>query len=200
MSRKVPPSVYLLAFVVASVLLIALLTPATSEKASLLARAISWNMLTASDTGSPAIYTKGEFVGVGTPFPSTALHVTRKHPDVLKVENDSKGGNGWVFQVGGNGWQDGNLLIKNAATNKHGLVIEPSGRVIVMGDMFIRGKLASAQPLVPPVKEPVAPKDPAESKEVKELQGQVQDLLATVESLQKRIEGLESKKTRSTKP
>ena len=32
-------------------------------------------------------------------------------------------------------------------------MIEPSGKLIVMGDMVVRGTLTSAQPLVPPAKD-----------------------------------------------
>lgn len=218
------PTIALLAFVAASAILVALRTPSSPERATALARATTWNLLTTSGSGAPPVYTKGEFVGVGTPLPSTALHVSRKHPDILKVENDGAGGSGWVFQVGGNGWQDGNLMIKNATTNKHGLVIEPSGRLIVMGDMFVRGALTSAQPLVPPAKEPKELKAevealraavgklqartaepetkraPPPAPDSKELEAEVKELRATVEKMQARIAELEAKRTRSTKP
>ncbi|MFM8892373.1 MAG: hypothetical protein ACKOTB_12265 [Planctomycetia bacterium] len=216
-------SLALLAFVVAGAILVSLRTPSSPERASALARATAWNLLTTSGSGAPPVYTKGEFVGVGTPLPNTALHVSRKHPDILKVENDGTGGSAWVFQVGGNGWQDGNLMIKNVATNKHGVVIEPSGRLIVMGDMVVRGALTSAQPPATPAKdtkelksevdtlrttveklqakiaEPAA-KRPPPPPDSKKLEAEVKELRDTVEKMQARIVELEAKRTRSNKP
>lgn len=195
MKRKFSPSVYLLGFVLACATLIIVRTPSSPEQAYALAREASQKLLNDYDAIRPGITTHGEFVGIGKNRPDTTLHVMRKHPDILKVENGSQNGGSWVFQVGGNNWQDGNLLIKNATTHKHGLVIEPSGKVVVMGDMLVRGKLTSAQPPnPPPAPQPAPPPKPAQDEKVEALTKMVESLLERVAELEAKQRKPASKK------
>lgn len=145
MSAKLPPSIYLLAFVAACVLLIIAWTPATTEESRRIARSVSEKIVETHDAGSHGITTSGEFVGVGTKQPDTALHVVRKHPDVLKLQNSSKGGRSWVFQIGSDGWQDGNLTLVSRPDGKHAFVVEPKGKVVFLGDVHVAGKLSATQ-------------------------------------------------------
>jgi hypothetical protein len=111
-----------------------------------------------STNSTQTIVSKGDFVGIGTPTPDTTLHVARNHPDLIKLQNLSPGGSSWHLQVGGNGWQDGNFMIVNRPSGKHSLVIEPTGRVVVLGDMHVAGTLTTAQPQAP---QPQAPQPQA---------------------------------------
>lgn len=139
------PSVHLLAFVVACVLFIIAWTPATTEESRAIARSVTQKLLDEHDAVRPGITTSGEFVGIGTSHPDTTLHLVRKHPDLLKLQNSSKGGGSWVFQIGSDGWQDGNLMLVNRPDGKHAFVVEPQGRVVFLGDVHVAGTLTAPQ-------------------------------------------------------
>ena len=187
MTRPTAPSLYLLGFVVACACFIVLKTPATLEKSLALSRTVSQRLLDDYEKHE-GVTSKGEFVGIGTANPDTALHVSRAHPDLLKLQNLSKGGGSWVLQVGGNGWQDGNLMLVNRPSNVHSLVIEPNGNIIVMGDMQVRGKLTTSQPMT------AAPPSYAE------LQQRVDGLTAIVEKLLARAGDLDPEDSPPTTP
>jgi hypothetical protein len=127
----------------------------------------------------------GEFVGIGTATPDAALHVARNHPDLLTLQNLSTGGSSWVFQVGGNGWQNGNFMIVNRHTGRHSFVLEPQGRVLVMGDMHVSGKLTTSQLKDAP------PKETNTAKTMAILHEKIDSLTATVEKLLGRVRELE---------
>jgi len=125
------------------------------------------------------VLAKGGFVGIGTTTPDTALHVAGKHPDLIKLQNLAPGGSSWHLQVGGNGWQDGNFMIVNRPSGKHSLVIEPQGRVVVLGDMHVAGRLTSTSPgIAHSAGTPTALQDRVEALTavVEELLGRVADL------------------------
>lgn len=188
MIRKLPPSLFLLGFILGCATFIVAKTPSTPEEAWHLARAVSQKLLDNYEALPPGVTTLGEFVGVGTAHPDTALHVSRKHPDIIKLENGSKGGGSWVFQVGGNGWQNGNLMLVSRPANKHALVVEPNGRVVVMGDLQVVGKLTASQPVLslPPT--------------YTELQSKVDSLTTIVEELLVRVSDLEPEDATVSKP
>jgi hypothetical protein len=188
MRFKLPWSVYLLAFVLACVAFILARTPSTPEQARQLARAVSQKILDDFDTVRPGVTTKGEFVGIGVSHPDTALHVARNHPDILKIENRSKGGAQWLLQVGGNGWQNGNLMISHRPSGKFALVVEPNGKVITMGDLHVAGKLTSSQP--------VGGSGPTTA----ELQAKVDALTAIVERLLAKVGDLDPEDSPLTAP
>jgi len=132
------------------------------------------------------LFTKGDFVGIGTENPETTLHVARQnHPDLFKLQNLSEGGASWLMQIGGNGWQDGNLMFSHRPSGKYSLVMEPSGKVLVMGDMHVAGKLTTAEP------SNATPKDAATAATAADLQKQVDSLTALVEELLGRVSDLE---------
>jgi len=187
MTRPTSPSLYLLGFVVACVCFIVFQTPETLEKSRERSRAVSQRLLDTYERHE-GVNSKGDFVGIGTANPDTTLHVSRSHPDLLKLQNLSKGGGSWVFQVGGNGWQNGNLMLVNRPSNVHSLIIEPNGNVIVMGNMHVRGKLTTSQPMtaVPP--------------SYAELQQRVDGLTAIVEKLLARTGDLEPEESPPTTP
>ena len=187
MTRPTSPSLYLLGFVVACACFIVFKTPDTLEKSLARSRAVSQRLLDDYERHE-GVTSKGGFVGVGTANPDTALHVSRSHPDLLKLQNVSKGGGSWVFQVGGNGWQNGNLMLVNRPSNVHSLIIEPNGNVIVMGNMHVRGTLTTSQPMtaVPPT--------------YTELQRKVDMLSAIVEKLLARVGDLEPEDSPLTTP
>lgn len=187
MTRPLSPSIYLLGFVVACACFIVFKTPETAEKSLARSRAVSQQLLDAYE-GHGRVTSNGEFVGIGTANPDTALHVSRAHPDLLKLQNLSKGGGSWVFQVGGNGWQDGNLMLVNRPSNVYSLVIEPNGNVIVMGDMHVRGKLTTSQPAA------------AEPPTYTELEQKVDMLSAIVEKLLARVGDLDPEDSPLTTP
>lgn len=149
MKSKSAPSLYLLGLVVACVLFILVRTPATTEESRKIARAMTQKLLDEEEAGRPGIITSGEFVGVGTGRPDTALHVMRKHPDLLKLQNSSQGGGSWVFQIGSDGWQDGNLTLVSRPDGKHAFVVEPKGKVVFLGDVHVAGKLTALQSVGP---------------------------------------------------
>jgi hypothetical protein len=177
-NSKLPWSVYLLGFVLACIAFILARTPSTPEQARQLARGVSQKILDDFETVGPGVTTKGEFVGIGTSHPDTALHVARKHPDILKLENRSKGGGQWLLQVGGNGWQNGNLMISHRPNGKFALVVEPNGKVITMGDLHVAGKLTSSKPIggTGPTTAELQAKVDALTKIVEELMVRVGDL------------------------
>ena len=187
MTRPTSPSIYLFGFVVLWACFIVFNTPDTREKSLALSRTVSQRLLDDYDRHE-GVTSKGEFVGIGTANPDTALHVSRSHPDILKLQNVSKGGGSWVFQVGGDGWQDGNLMLVHRPSNVHSLVIEPNGKVIVMGDIHVRGKLTTSQPMtgVPP--------------SYAELQERVDGLSAIVEKLLARAGDLDPEDSPLTTP
>ena len=132
------------------------------------------------------IFSKGDFVGIGTANPEATLHVTRQnHPDLFKLQNLSEGGASWLMQIGGNGWQDGNLMFSHRPSGKYSLVMEPSGKVVVMGDMHVAGKLTTAQP------SNTTPKDAATAATAAELKKQVDALTTLVKELLGRVSDLE---------
>jgi hypothetical protein len=131
------------------------------------------------------IFTKGGFVGIGTPYPDTALHVARSHPDLLKLQNLAKGGASWLLQVGGNGYQDGNLMISHRPSGKYALVVEPTGKVVVMGDMHVGGALTTSAAKNKP------PDDATATATAAELKKQVDSLISIVEELLERVGDLE---------
>jgi len=132
------------------------------------------------------IFSKGDLVGIGTVNPEASLHVTRQdHPDLLKLQNLSEGGASWLMQIGGNGWQDGNLMFSHRPSGKYSLVMQPSGKVVVMGDMHVAGKLTTAQPTAP------ATTDTAAAATAAELKKQVDTLTAIIKELQERVSDLE---------
>jgi hypothetical protein len=178
MTSKPPPSLYLFAFVVACSVFIIARTPATTEESRQIARAVSRKLLDTYLAGRPGITTSGEVVGVGTGRPDAALHVMRKHPDLLKLQNSSPGGGSWVFQVGGDGWQDGNLMLVNRPDGKHAFVVEPQGRVVFLGDVHVAGTLTAPQTAAAPAT-------------VAALQERVQALTKIVEELIVRVGDLE---------
>jgi hypothetical protein len=132
------------------------------------------------------IFSKGDFVGIGTENPEATLHVARRnHPDLLKLQNISEGGASWLMQIGGNGWQDGHLMFSHRPSGKYSLVMEPTGKVVVMGDMHVAGKLTTAQP------SNATPKDAASATTAAELKKQVDALTALVNELLGRVSDLE---------
>ena len=132
------------------------------------------------------IFSKGDLVGIGTANPEATLHVTRQnHPDLFKLQNLSEGGASWLMQIGGNGWQDGNLMFSHRPSGKYSLVMQPSGNVVVMGDMHVTGKLTTAQP------SNATPKDAATAATAAELKKQVDALTALVKELLGRVSDLE---------
>lgn len=177
MTRPTSPSLYLLGFVLSCVCFIVFRTPDTLEKSRSRSRAVSQQLLNNYEKHE-GVTILGEFVGVGTSHPDTTLHVSRKHPDIIKLENGSKGGGGWLFQIGGNGWQDGNLMVVSRPKNNYALVIEPSGKVVVMGDLQVVGKLTTSQPVtaMPPTYVDLQAKVDALTKIVEELLVRVSDL------------------------
>ena len=136
------------------------------------------------------IVSKGDFVGIGTPTPDTTLHVARNHPDLIKLQNLAPGGSSWHLQVGGNGWQDGNFMIVNRPSNKHSLVIEPTGRVVVLGDMHVAGTFTTTQPNRPQPNVP-QPKDTANAAVSAAMQERIDALTSMVEELLGRVGELE---------
>jgi hypothetical protein len=186
-TRLTSPSLYLLGFVVACACFIVFKTPDTREKSLALTRTVSQRLLDDYERHE-GVTSKGEFVGIGTANPDTALHVSRAHPDLLKLQNLSKGGGSWVFQVGGNGWQDGNLMLVHRPSNVHSLVIEPNGKVIVMGDIHVRGKLTTSQLAA------------AQHPTCTELEQKVDMLSAIVERLLARVGDLEPEDSPLTAP
>lgn len=178
MKANRPPSLYLLGFVLACTTFIIARTPATTEESRRIARSVSEQILENEDDGSHGITTSGEFVGVGTKQPDTALHVVRKHPDVLKLQNSSPGGSSWVFQIGSDGWQDGNLTLISRPDGKHAFVVEPKGKVVFLGDVHVAGKLTAPQAAASPAT-------------VAALQERVEALTKMVEELLVRVGDLE---------
>jgi hypothetical protein len=178
MTWKQPPSLYLLAFVFACAVFIIARTPGTTEESRQIARAVSQKLLDEHDAGRPGITTSGEFVGIGTRHPDAALHVVRKHPDLLKLQNTSKGGSSWVFQIGSDGWQDGNLTLVSRPDGKHAFVVEPKGKVVFLGDVHVAGKLTAPQAAAGPAT-------------VAALQERVEALTKIVEELVVRVGELE---------
>jgi len=129
---------------------------------------------------------EGDLVGIGTGNPVATLHVARRdHPDLLTLQNLSERGGSWLLQVGGNGWQDGNLMISHRPSGKYSLVMEPSGKVVVMGDLHVAGTLTTAQPGDPPQK---AAADPALHETVEALTTIVEELLGRVGDLELQLE------------
>lgn len=131
------------------------------------------------------IFTKGEYVGIGVTSPDTALHVARSHPDLLKLQNLAKGGASWLLQVGGNGFQDGNLMISHRPSGKYALVVEPTGKVVVMGDLHVGGTLTNSAAKNKP------PDDATATATAAELRKQVDSLISIVEELLERVGDLE---------
>jgi hypothetical protein len=151
MRHRSEPSLYLLGLVVACIVFIITRTPGTTEESRQIARAVSQKLLDEHDAGRPGVTTSGSFVGIGTSRPDTTLHVVRKHPDLLKLQNASKGGSSWVFQIGSDGWQDGNLTLVSRPDGKHAFVVEPKGKVVFLGDVHVAGKLTAPQATAGPV-------------------------------------------------
>jgi hypothetical protein len=138
------------------------------------------------------IFTKGNFVGVGTENPEATLHVSRQnHPDLLKLQNISEGGASWLMQIGGNGWQDGHLMFSHRPSGKYSLVMEPTGKVVVMGDMHVAGKLTTAQPSNATSRDTATATAATAAelkKEVDALTALVKELLGRVSDLEKDLE------------
>jgi hypothetical protein len=129
---------------------------------------------------------EGDLIGIGTGNPISTLHVARRdHPDLLTLQNLSERGGSWLLQVGGNGWQDGNLMISHRPSGKYSLVMEPSGKVVVMGDMHVAGTLTTAQPGDQPRKDVAAP---ALRETVEALTAIVEELLGRVGDLELQLE------------
>jgi hypothetical protein len=187
MTRPAAPSLYLLGFVAACVCFIVFKTPENAEKSHELARTVSQRLLDDYERHA-GVTSKGEFVGIGTSHPDTALHVARRHPDILKLENLSKGGTQWLLQVGGNDWQNGNLMISHRPSGKYALVVEPNGNILVMGDMRVHGKLTTSQPMT------AAPPSYAE------LQQRVDGLTTIVEKLLAKVGDLDPEDSPLTTP
>jgi hypothetical protein len=139
-----------------------------------------------------AIFSKGDFVGIGTANPEATLHVSRQnHPDLLKLQNVSEGGASWLMQIGGNGWQDGNLMFSHRPSGKYSLVMEPTGKVVVMGDMHVAGKLTTAQPSNATSRDTATATAATAAelkKEVDALTALVKELLGRVSDLEKDLE------------
>jgi hypothetical protein len=144
-------------------------------------------LITPPDASSPngKIVSQSDFVGIGTAHPDTTLHVARNHPDLVKLQNTSPGGGSWHLQVGGNGWQDGNFMIVNRPSNKHSLLIEPQGRVVVLGDMHVAGTLTTSHPQVS------QPKDAAQAAVPAAMQERLDAITSLVEELLGRVGDLE---------
>ncbi len=187
MTRPTSPSLYLLGFVVVCVCFIVFKTPETADKSRARSRTVSQQLLDDYERHD-GVTSKGDFVGIGTANPDTALHVSRSHPDLLKLQNLSKGGGSWVFQVGGNGWQDGNFMLVNRPSNVHSLIIEPNGNVVVMGNIHVRGKLTTSQSAA------------AQPPTYTELEQKVDMLSAIVEKLLTRVGDLEPEDSPLTTP
>lgn len=65
-----------------------------------------------------------DLIGINAGNPISTLRVARRDdPDLLTLQNLSERGGSWLLQVGGNGWQDGNLMTSRRPSGKCSQVI-----------------------------------------------------------------------------